>query len=327
MKQIIKISKPFAVILCVLILALTCSCGTQNADKKRIAVIVKATDSDFWHSVRRGVDSAATEYNAEVTFEGCENEDDYFTQNQLIKDAVRNKADTIVLSAIDSEKSAEAVDEAVRAGVEVIAIDSGTASSHIKMFIGTDNIEAGRAAGKAAVSGFDSNDEINIGLVNYYKSTDNGHLREEGFREYIDTIDNAKIVSSVNVESNIESAEAAAISLINENPSINVLVGFNEWMTLGIGEAIKTLDASQRIRGIGFDANITSVEMLETGEMDTLIVQNSFAIGYLGVKYAAAVASGENIKQDNIYTAVTAVTKDNLFDKDIQKLLFRFNQD
>ena len=67
--------------------------------------------------------------------------------------------------------------------------------------------------------------------------------------------------------------------------------------------------------------------MLETGEMDTLIVQNSFAIGYLGVKYAAAVASGENIKQDNIYTAVTAVTKDNLFDKDIQKLLFRFNQD
>ena len=152
-------------------------------------------------------------------------------------------------------------------------------------------------------------------------------LREEGFREYIDTIDNAKIVSSVNVESNIESAEAAAISLINENPSINVLVGFNEWMTLGIGEAIKTLDASQRIRGIGFDANITSVEMLETGEMDTLIVQNSFAIGYLGVKYAAAVASGENIKQDNIYTAVTAVTKDNLFDKDIQKLLFRFNQD
>lgn len=38
------------------------------------------------------------------------------------------------------------------------------------------------------------------------------------------------------------------------------------------------------MRGIGFDSNVISVGMIETGEMDALIVQNPFAIGYLGVK-------------------------------------------
>ena len=65
--------------------------------------------------------------------------------------------------------------------------------------------------------------------------------------------------------------------------------------------------------------------MLETGEMDALIVQNPFAIGYLGVEKAAALISGEISQSDDIYTDVTTVTKENLFDDDIQKILFRFN--
>ena len=64
--------------------------------------------------------------------------------------------------------------------------------------------------------------------------------------------------------------------------------------------------------------------MLETGEMDALIVQNPFAMGYFGVEKAAALISGKNIHSGDIYTDVTTVTKENLFDDDIQKILFRF---
>lgn len=326
-KQLQKIIKPIVGLLCLTIILSLCSCANSDAEKKHIAVITKATDSDFWQNVKRGVDSAATEYNVSVTFDGPSSEDDYAAQNEIIKSAVAGGADAIVLSAIDYENSVAEVDEAARAGIPTIIIDSNVDSSRIKMFIGTDNVEAGRTAGKAATDGCPDGGQINIGLINYYKSTDNGRLREEGFREYIDEIENAKIISSVNVASNAESATAAAISLLNENPQINVLVGFNEWMTLGIGEAIKQLNASERVRGIGFDTNITSIEKLETGEIDTLIVQNPFAIGYLGIKYAAELISGGNIKENIIYTDATAVTKDNLFDKDIQKLMFRFNQD
>lgn len=314
------------IILLLLAFAMTvslCAC-TKPDSKKYIAVITKAVNSDFWHNVNSGVLSAATEYNVMVTFEGPENEEDYHAQNALIEAAVKNGADAIVLSAIDYNHSVDTVNKAVRQGVKVVTIDSDVNSDSVSLFIGTDNIAAGRAAGKAAVGGYASGAEIRIGLVNYNADTDNGNQREKGFREYISSVSNARIAAVVTAESNEESATAAAESLLKQNPRINVIVGFNEWMTLGVGNAVKNLGLSENVCSVGFDSNLTSIEMLETGEMDALIVQNPFAMGYLGVEKAAALISGENLQRGEIYTDVTTVTKENMFDNDIQKILFRF---
>lgn len=318
--------KILSFLLCPVLIFSLCACrGSDDDGKKRIAVIAKAVNSDFWHNVKNGVYSAATEYNVSVTFEGPENEEDYAAQNLMIENAVKDGVDAIVLSAIDYNKSVETANSAVRAGVKVITIDSDLNSEMVSLFIGTDNIEAGKAAGKAAIDGFANEAQINIGLVNYNVDTDNGNQREQGFREYISGVPNARIVGSITADSNSESATKSAKKLLYENPEINVLVGFNEWMTLGVGNAIKELSLAGKVRGIGFDTNVISVEMIETGEMDALIVQNPFAIGYLGVKNAAELITGENIGSGELYTDVTVVTKENLFDPDIQKMLFRFD--
>lgn len=315
--------KILSLFLSITVLCFLCACGNRQ-EKIYIAVIVKSVDSDFFHSMKNGVEAAATEYNVTVTFEGPENEEDYAAQNELITAATQNGADAIVLSAIDYEKSAAAVESAARNGVKVVTVDSNVNSSSVSLFIGTDNREAGKAAAKAATDGFSEMSEIRIGIVNYFESTDNGILREEGFRDYINGISNAKITASVNSKSNTESATAAAENLLKENPQINVIVGFNEWMTLGVGNAVKNLGLSEKVRAVGFDSNVKSVSMLETGEMDALIVQNPFAMGYLGVEKAAALISGEPTDGNTLYTSVTTVTKENLFDADIQKILFRF---
>lgn len=316
-KKIVSLVLAFSMTVCL------CACSKTDS-KEYIAVIAKAVNSDFWHNVNNGVLSAATEYNVTVTFEGPENEENYYAQNSLIENAVKNGADAIVLSAIDYNNSVDTVNAAVRAGVKVIAIDSDVNSDAVSLFIGTDNIAAGKEAGKAAVDGFSADSEIIIGLVNYNANTDNGNQREKGFREYIGTVSNARIAASVTAESNEKSATAAAEKLLKQNPRINVIVGFNEWMTLGVGNAVKNLGLSKKVRSVGFDSNLISVGMLETGEMDALIVQNPFAIGYLGIEKAAALISGESLPSREIYTDVTTVTKENIFDNDIQKILFRF---
>ena len=63
--------------------------------------------------------------------------------------------------------------------------------------------------------------------------------------------------------------------------------------------------------------------MLETGEIDTLIVQNPFAIGYLAVSNAATLMSGKSI-EPSIETSVYVVDRSNMFNKDVQKVLFSF---
>lgn len=165
--------------------------------------------------------------------------------------------------------------------------------------------------------------KIIIGLVNYDPNSANGQEREAGLRAVAEE-NGATVAGVVNVDSNIESATAGALELLNEHPEINVIVGFNEWTTLGVGYAVEQLGLADEVAAVGFDSNVVSIGMLETGEMDALVVQNPFAIGYLGVQSAYLLLSGTEIAQSTLTTA-TVVTKDNMFDEQNQRILFRFD--
>lgn len=317
----------FAVVLSLVFCFAGCTGGNLSSKSKTVAVITKGSDSDFWNDVKNGAFSAATEYNIDITFEGPDSEEDYKSQNKMIENAVSKNVGAIVLSAIDYEKNAPAVQKAIDKGIKVITVDSDVDANGKELFIGTDNVSAGKKAAEQAIELCKNEKSVNIGIVNYGENTENGKQRLKGFTDYIDKVKNAKVVASVNVESNAESATLGAKQLIEENKGINVLIGFNEWSTLGVGCAIKELNLKDEVFGIGFDSNVNCVGMLETGEIDTLIVQNPFSMGYLSVSKAAELLLG-NAKTDGVIETDTyVVNRKNMFSPDVQKILFSFNNE
>lgn len=317
----------FAVVLSLVFCFAGCTGGNLSSKSKTVAVITKGSDSDFWNDVKNGAFSAATEYNIDITFEGPDSEEDYESQNKMIENAVSKNVGAIVLSAIDYEKNAPAVQKAIDKGIKVITVDSDVDANGKELFIGTDNVSAGKKAAEQAIELCKNKKSVNIGIVNYGENTENGKQRLQGFTDYIDKIKNAKVVASVNVESNAESATLGAKQLIEENKGINVLIGFNEWSTLGVGYAIKELNLKDEVFGIGFDSNVNCVGMLETGEIDTLIVQNPFSMGYISVSKAAELLLG-NAKTDGVIETDTyVVNRKNMFSPDVQKILFSFNNE
>ena len=165
--------------------------------------------------------------------------------------------------------------------------------------------------------------KIIIGIVNYDPNSANGQEREAGLRAVAEE-NGATVAGVVNVDSNIESATAGAIELLSEHPEINVIVGFNEWTTLGVGYAVEQLGLADTVAAVGFDSNVVSIGMLETGEMDALIVQNPFAIGYIGVQTAYELLNNGEV-DETILTSATVVTRENMFSESIQRILFRFD--
>lgn len=317
----------FAVVLSLVFCFAGCTGGNLSSKSKTVAVITKGSDSDFWNDVKNGAFSAATEYNIDITFEGPDSEEDYESQNKMIENAVSKNVGAIVLSAIDYEKNAPAVQKAIDKGIKVITVDSDVDANGKELFIGTDNVSAGKKAAEQAIELCKNKKAVNIGIVNYGENTENGKQRLKGFTDYIEKVKNAKVVALVNVESNAESATLGAKQLIEENKGINVLIGFNEWSTLGVGCAIKELNLKDEVFGIGFDSNVNCVGMLETGEIDTLIVQNPFSMGYLSVSKAAELLLG-NVKTDGVIETDTyVVNRKNMFSPDVQKILFSFNNE
>lgn len=291
--------------------------------KHYVAVIVKSTDSAFWKSVSAGVNAASTEYNLTVTFEGPKNEEDYEAQNALIEKAVKNGAEVIIFSAVDYNANADAINAAAKQGVKIIVIDSDVNSSQVSCHIGTDNYKAGIMAGKAALTSKESN--LKVGIVNFDKKTANGQQREMGLREALGADKRVEILDAINVISTEEDAKKGTLEMLKKHPDINTIATFNEWTSLGVGDAIRELGIGDKTTVVAFDSNVVSVGMLETGEVDALIVQNPFAMGYLGIESAYNLINGIKLPKDKVDTATTLVTRDNMFDDEYQRILFPFD--
>ena len=296
---------------------------SANGTKTKVALITKSTNSAFWKSVYSGAAAAATEYNLDLVFEGPEVEEDYETQNDMIKKAVADGTDAIVFSAVDYEANAEEINEAAKAGVKIVVIDSDVNSKKVSCRIGTDNYEAGRTAGQAAL---DCEEEVlNIGIVNFAETTENGQSREKGFRDEVEKDDRAVIVKSINVLSSIAAARAGTQQMLKSHPEINVIVTFNEWTSLGVAYAIQEMQLADTTRVVAFDSNVVCVDMLETGEVDALVVQNPYAMGYLGVESAYQLLNGSDVKAAVVDTSTRLVTRENMYTDESQRMLFSFD--
>ncbi|MFI3238684.1 MAG: substrate-binding domain-containing protein [Lachnospiraceae bacterium] len=290
--------------------------------KKQVAIITKSTESAFWKSVFAGANAAGTEYNIMLTIDGPENEEDFETQNEMLREAASAGAEVIVFSAIDYNANAETVDELAKSGIEFVIIDSDVNSDMVSARIGTDNYMAGKMAATAALSSIE--EELVIGIVNFDVNSANGQEREEGFRDVVLEDDRVVEIHTVNVVSTTEAAMEGTKELLELYPEINVIATFNEWTSLGVGYAIEELVLEEEISVVAFDSNVASIGMLENGAVDALIVQNPYAMGYLSVEMAYQLINDMEISDTHVDTSTTLITRDNMFDNLSQQVLFSF---
>lgn len=316
-----------AVLGVVLALCCLCACSSNgiSATRHSVALVAKSTQTEFWLSVFAGAEAAATEYNLDLSIMGPETEEDFETQNQMVAQAVENGAEAVVFSAIDFENNACAIDAAAEQGVQIVAIDSSVDSQAVSTYIGTDNYAAGQMAAQAALDRVDG--ILEVGIVNYDISSANGQERERGAVEQFEQSGRANIRAVINTLAEAQSARADTAALLEEHPEINVLLAFNEPTSVGAAQAVEDLGRSEDIFLVGFDSNVLTVDGLQEGSVDALVVQNPYAMGYLGVESAYKLLSGKGSDLEaTVDTSTQIVDRDNLFTMDSQKALFAFEQ-
>ena len=320
-------TKPAKALACALLaLALGgCAAAAPTGARHRVAIVAKSTRTEFWLSVFAGAQAAAAEYNVELDISGPETEEDYETQNHMVAEAVDAGAEALVFSAIDYENNAAAIDAAAAAGVRIVAIDSSARLSAVQTYIGTDNYAAGQMAAQAALDAVDG--ELTVGIVNYDISSANGQERERGARDLFEESGRAQVAARINTLAEAGRAQADTEELLRAHPDINVLLAFNEPTSVGAAAAVAAQELSDAVFLVGFDSNLATVEGLQNGSVDALIVQNPYAMGYLGVESAYRLLSGQGGSlAPTVDTATSIVDLENLFTMDSQKALFAFEQ-
>ena len=298
--------------------------NTISAAPRDITLVAKSTETEFWQSVFAGARAAASEYNVNLTLVGPETEEDYETQNALIKSAVDQGAEALVFSAISYTENAPAIDAAAEAGVKIVVIDSDVDSEAVGVRIGTDNIEAGYMAAQAALDAREG--ELIVGIINYDLGSRNGQEREQGLRERMAQETRVGEIYTLNVLAEEGDAREKTMALLQAHPEINVVVGFNEPTAVGAAQAVEALALGEMVDVVGFDSNVKTVDLMQTGVVSALIVQNPYAMGYLGVEAACDILGGESFDPEQLVdTATQIVTQENMFSLEGQKALFPFD--
>ena len=302
-----------------------CAALPQNAPTSRykVALIAKSTGLEFWNAVFTGAQAAATEYNIDLVVTAPENEEDFEGQNALIEDAVADGAKAIIFSAIDYEANAAAIDAAAQAGVVIINIDSQVNSGHVAAYIGVDNYGAGRMAAQSALDGVPG--QLNVGLINYEVNGANGRDRAAGAKEAFEQSGRAQVVATAQTHPNADDARRDALEMLRDHPEINVLIALNEPSSVGTARAVHQMQRADDLWLVAFDSNLETIDALQNGAVDALVVQNSYSMGYFGVQsaYRLLAGQGSSVNTDNIASAAV-ITRDNMFAMDNQRELFLF---
>ena len=103
---------------------------------------------EFWQIVRAGIQAAATEYDVDPRIVGPRWERDVDRQIEIFNEVIAEEPDGVLLAAADYNDLVPAAVKAVARGIELVTLDSALNSDAASSYVATDNVEAGRKAGR-----------------------------------------------------------------------------------------------------------------------------------------------------------------------------------
>jgi ribose transport system substrate-binding protein len=299
---------------------------TANKNKFTIAVIPKGTTHEFWKSIHAGSNKAASELSSqgtpvEVIWKGPLREDDREQQIQVVEGFAAQGVSGMVLAPLDDRALVRPVSDAKRAGVPTVIIDSGLQSSDFVSFVATDNRKGGSLA--ADRMGQLLNGKGKVILLRYAEGSASTTEREAGFLDEIkQKFPQIELISTNQYAgATRDTAKRAAENLLNQfGDEVQGIFTPNESSTAGMLLALQDIGKAGKVMFVGFDASQTFIDAINANQLQGIVVQNPFNMGYLGVKTMVESLQGKPV-QSKIDTGVMLVTKDNLSTPEIQSLL------
>lgn len=310
-----------------LLALLAAAVSTASAQTLNIAVVPKGTTHEFWKAIHAGAIKAERELTAagtpvRVIWKGPLKEDDREQQVQVVENFVGQRVSGIVLAPLDSRSLVAPVETAVRGKIPVVIIDSGLQSKAYSSFVSTDNREGGRIAAREL--GKLLGGKGNVILLRYAVGSASTEEREEGFLEIMkrDFPEIRLVSADQHAGATRDTARRAAENLLNRHGrTLNGVFTPNESSAAGMLLALRDAGlAGGKVKFVGFDSGETLNAGLQAGDIQGLVVQNPFNMGYLGVKTMVAILKGESVPP-MIDTGVGFLTRENFNDPKLAEIV------
>lgn len=284
--------------------ASTAGTKSENApsNAKRRVVFVVNTDDPFWDACRQGLMEGERHFKlGESGLSASMEVPDGSIKGQI--DRLRQLASQsdlagLAVSAIsaDNPSIAEELDKFQKKGVHVITVDGDLLRTKFranrKYYIGTDNETAGEILGKAAAGILASRSKNTGGYVQFagYTDNDNARSRMDGFKKGVGAAFAEK--DRVSDETDRTRAQENVRNALSNHRDLVALVGIWAYNAPAIARTVESAGVKKDMTVVTFDAQEAAIQEMEKGNIDAMLVQNPFDMGFQAVRLLSAMVLG-----------------------------------
>ena len=271
--------------------------ATKGGEKR--LVILTNGDSPYWDACRAGLMAANSELKlSDSGLKAVLDVNDGTPQGQLQKlqqYGTQSDIAGVGVSAIDANNIAVA--DELRAlqkkGIKVLTIDSDLDRKDFAdarfAFIGTDNRTGGQVLGKCA-KGLRAEGGDYVTFVGR-TGAQNAIERIDGFAEGAG--DKFVLKDKMADDTNKQAARDNVRNAIRNHEGLKVLVGIWSYNAPAIVDVVRELDRRKDFTVVVFDAEPDAITAMKDNQIDAMVVQNPFDMGFQGVRLLQALVKDD----------------------------------
>ena len=269
---------------------------------------VTNNSAGFWNIAKKGVEKAEKDFGikAEVLrpLKG-----ELAEQQRYLEDVMVRGFQGMAVSPVNPDSMTPLLDR-VAEKMPVICHDSDAPKSKRISYVGTNNTEAGRAAGTAALKALGDKRKGKVALFVGRIDMQNAIERRAGVEEilkptgleilpvFLDGTDRAK------AKKNVEDALA-------RYPDLVLAMGLWSYNGPAVAGAVKASSRKEKPAIVAFDEDEETLKAVEDGIIYATIVQKPFEFGYQSMKVLKDLKDGKQVPA-TVNPGIDTITKENL---------------
>lgn len=279
----------FILALCLVVVTTGCEKKESGSAKKTKLAFVTNNTADFWVFSQRGCEKARKELG-NITIDFRRTSDATAAGQRMILDDLRAKGiQGIIISPIDPTNQKPLIDE-LSEELPVITCDSDIPNSKRICYVGTDNIDAGRQAGKLIKEVLPDGGKIILFVG--YKDVQNARERIQGITEVIAGT-NIEIIDIRTDSCDQVRAKSNVSDAIVKYPDLACCVGLWNYNGPAILNAVSDAGKLGKMKIVCFDESEETLVGVRDGHIYGTVVQQPFEFGYQSIKLIAEILNGD----------------------------------
>jgi ribose transport system substrate-binding protein len=302
-----------------LLFALLAGCARHGS--RTISIIPETTAQELWEAEHAGAAAAASLSGWKIFWNGPSREDGVDRQIALVQEALDRHSGGLVLSPDHSIALTTIVRRAISSGLPTVITATSIpipAGANLVYILDDD-----RAAGRLAADriGAILGGKGEIAVTGFNPSIASTMNRETAFEDEIkQRFINIRVASRAAGSFRLSETEQNAEEVLRANPGLSAFVANGITATRGCYIALKITRRIGSVRLLGFDQDLDLMYYLRRGEIDSIVAQNTYAMGYQAVRAVQALQAGRAFPHE-LHIAPILITRQNIDQPEIQKIL------